>query len=244
MVAETEKSQTSPDSKNIAPDAVNAVDELTEPAQDAAGKQPDGSSFDIPRPFLTLEQAAAILGKSLRALERSILGRWGNKLPDGWAARKIPTEKGTEWRILPPPGFRLRQVHNAEEDGQTEYGADSTDEPLASLTGSERRKAAWPQSLDRHAIIIDRSEEVEYLLRELVQSQKQLSEERRLRMEDLRLITQMQGSMRLLETRANETSKLKDEFSTAQQELKLLKDQYLELLHQPWWKRIFRRRPQ
>ncbi len=242
MVAETEKAATSPDSKEIAPAIGNSTSERPEAAREAESKQPDSSSFDIPRPFLTLEQAATILGKSLRALERSILGRWGNKLPDGWAARKIPTEKGLEWRIVPPPGFRLRQVNNVEEDGQAEYGTELSEESLASFNSGDKRKAAWPQSVDRHAIIIDRSEEVEYLLRELVQSQKQLSEERRLRMEDLRLITQMQGSMRLLETRASETSKLKDEFSAAQQELKLVKDQYLELLNQPWWKRIFRRR--
>lgn len=243
MVAETERSSTSPDSKETAPDPGNRTSEQPETALEAKSKQPENSSFDIPRPFLTLEQAATILGKSLRALERSILGRWGNKLPDGWAARKIPTEKGLEWRIVPPPGFRLRQANSSAEEVQAEYGSELSDESLASYSGGgDKRKAAWPQSVDRHAIIIDRSEEVEYLLRELVQSQKQLSEERRLRMEDLRLITQMQGSMRLLETRASETNKLKDEFSAAQQELKLLKDQYLALLNQPWWKRIFSRR--
>lgn len=201
-------------------------------------------SFDIPRPFLTLEQAASLLGKSLRALERSILGKWGNKLPDGWSARKIPTEKGSEWRILPPPGFRLRQVGEGNGEDGGEYSLEASDEQSQAFSyAAEKRKPAWPQSIDRPSIIIDRSEEVEYLLRELVQSQKQLSEERRLRMEDLRVITQMQGSMRLLEVRANETSSLKEDLATAQQEMRLLKEQYLELLNQPWWKRIFRRTP-
>ncbi len=223
------------------------VDDLTPGgASPSAGELAEGEqkvaegSFEIPRPFLTIEQAAAILGKSLRALERSILGKWGNKLPEGWSARKISTDRGQEWRIVPPPGFRLRQA--GSEEG-AEAGSEQEETAASFLLGSEKRKPAWPQSLDRPSIIIDRSEEVEYLLRELVASQKQLSEERRLRMEDLRVITQMQGSMRLLEVRANETSKLKEDLITAQQELKILKDQYVALANLPWWKRIFRRTP-
>lgn len=209
--------------------------------QDAAGINEDHgkinheASFDIPRPFLTLEQAAAFLGKSIRAIERAILGKWGNKLPQGWSAKKIPTGRGLEWRIIPPPGFRLRQpgAGSQKDSGGTASSAEA-------LAGE--RKQGWLQSVDHPSIIIDRSEEVEYLLRELVMSQKQVSEERRLRMEDLRLITQMQTSMRLLEVRASETSQLKSELSVAQQELRSLKEQYLELLNMPWWKRLFRGR--
>jgi len=200
------------------------------------------SSYDIPRPFLTLKQAAVILGKSLRTLERSILGKWGNKLPDGWTARKVQTEGGSEWRILPPPGFRLRQVDPEREDGAFEGETDQGQSIAHHAFGPERR--SWPverHSVDRPAIIIDRSEEVERLLRELLQAQKQVAEERRLRMEDLRLITQLQGSMRLLEVRATETASLKAELATANRELRELKEQYVELLSQPWWKRLFRR---
>lgn len=203
---------------------------------------PGGPATEIPRPALTLRQAAAILGKSLRTLERSLLGRWGNKLPDGWTARKLETDKGTEWRIIPPPGFRVRQM--ASEGSDNESYESSRDENDASYlkSVSDRRRLPWQaenQSLDHPTIVIDRSDEVEHLLRELLQTQKQLSEERRLRMEDLRLMTQMQSSMRLLEDRASETSKLKDALGEARQEFEQLKVQYIEVLNTPWWKRLF-----
>lgn len=44
--------------------------------------------YDVPRPALTLDEASYILGKSIRAIERSIHGKWGNRLPEGWQAEK------------------------------------------------------------------------------------------------------------------------------------------------------------
>lgn len=257
MVADTENLQASPGAaeETVAPEpAKPEASEAEAVAGDLGAKPEDHAnpfpevSFDIPRPFLTLAQAARLLGKSLRALERSVLGKWGNKLPDGWRARKIPTEKGFEWRIIPPPGFRLRQVSAPDSDGRDGHLSEQeipgpVATPSASEYAGDRRRPSWPaglQSVDRPSIIIDRSEEVEYLLRELIQAQKQLSEERRLRLEDLRLITQMQGSLRLLETRASETTQLKGDLTVAQQELRLLRQNYTELLSLPWWKRLFR----
>ena len=49
----------------------------------------NSKSYEIPRPALTIDEASSILGKSIRALERSIAGKWGNKLPEGWHARKM-----------------------------------------------------------------------------------------------------------------------------------------------------------
>jgi hypothetical protein len=204
----------------------------------------DGSQYEIPRPFLTITQAASILGKSLRAIERSIIGRFGNKLPEGWNARKIKTDKGDEWRIIPPPGFRVKQFT------QSSTTTNNTSEDELVLSDGEienmlkTQKMPWRMenhSIEHPSIVIDRSEEVEYLLRELVGTQKALSEERRLHMEDLRLITQLQGSMRLLEINANEQSKIKSELELAKDELKQLKQNYTELLNLPWWKRIFKK---
>jgi len=213
-------------------------------------QESEAQSFDIPRPALTLRQAAAILGKSLRSLERSVLGKWGNKLPDGWSARKVKGEEGSEWRIIPPAGFRLRQVTATAVEGGQEDERQYLDEgelPLAGLIRSaDRPRLPWrpeSQTIDSPTIVIDRSEEVERLLRDLLQAQKSLSEERRLRMEDLRLINQMQGSMRLLEVRENETAKLKEELRAAQQEMQILKQDYLRFLSLPWWKRVFKRQP-
>ncbi len=209
--------------------------------------------YDVPRPFLTLKQAGQVLGKSIRALERSISGRWGNKLPDGWQARKLQTSSGDEWRIIPPPGFRVRQVAaagtafdtaqqpsehaaagNAEETTQRFYSS--------SFESTTRRKLPWRTSqngFEQPTIVIDRSDEVEHLLRELCSTQKALSEERRLHLEDMRMIAQLQGSMRLLETNANENRRVKDELDKAKQELQELKDNYNRLLNLSWWQRLF-----
>ena len=57
--------------------------------------------------LLNLKDAAYLLGKSMRALERSLSGKWGNKLPDGWSAKKIIVNDSEEWQIMPPAGFNL-----------------------------------------------------------------------------------------------------------------------------------------
>lgn len=222
----------------------------------------DGYSYEVPRPFLTLQQAAAIMGKSLRSIERSLLGRWGNKLPEGWVARKMRTSNGDEWRILPPPGFRVKLATNGSNstDGRngtgtngsanshtprTEYDTEENYE-MTQYNNSEyaaRKRPSWKpdrHSLEQPTIVIDRSEEVEHLLRDLVTAQRALAEERRLHMEDLRMITQLQSSMRLLESNVAEQTKVKSELEAAKQELTILKDKYTKEISTPWWRRMFK----
>ncbi len=213
--------------------STNPETNVNETLADAAGE----TSLESPRPALTLREAAAILGKSLRSLERSILGKWGNRLPAGWSARKVHTENGQEWRIIPPAGFRLRNIFQDAGDAQ--------EQDVESQIKSEIKRRLprhLGSSIESPAIVIDRSDEVENLLRELLQVQRQLSEERRLRMEDLRLITQMQGSMRLLETNANETGRLKEELVLVKNEFQHLKGDYLAIVNAPWWKRLFKQK--
>ena len=208
----------------------------------------DGYSYEVPRPFLTVQQAAAVLGKSMRSIERSLLGRWGNKLPEGWVARKIRTENGDEWRILPPQGFRVKLGTPGTEFDTTAGEPDMFDHRNNSHNPQDqaRRRQQWlPErhSIDQPAIVIERTEEVEYLLRELVAAQKALSEERRLHLDDMRMINQMQTSMRLLEVNAVEQSKVKAELDAHKRELIEYKEKYNRLLSSPWWKRIFKRQP-
>ncbi len=65
-------------------------------------------SYEVPRPWLSIEEAANMLGRSVRGMERSIIGRWGNKLPEGWQARRVRMDGTDQWRIVPPPGFRVK----------------------------------------------------------------------------------------------------------------------------------------
>lgn len=201
---------------------------------------PEGSlGYDVPRPALTLAQAAAVLGKSMRSLERSLTGRWGNKLPEGWSAKKRKTEKGEEWTLIPPPGFRIRQG-NAPEN-MTRMVEVTAEPPGTSRLLMPPKRTPWRAEnhrLDYPTIVIDRSEEVENLLRELVSVQKSLSEERRLHMEDMRIISQMQGSLRLLETNASESSRIKAELESTKKELEELKRDYNYVVNLPWWKRL------
>jgi hypothetical protein len=193
-----------------------------------------------PPRMLTMQEAAAFLGKSVRAIERSLLGRWGNKLPDGWSARKIRTERGEEWRIIPPPGFRPGSgVKFASESFEASASLNQTDwlQDLSAVKKAIYRSEQ--HSSEQPTIVIDRSEEVERLLRELLSTQKALSEERRLHMEDLRIVAQLQGSMRLLESSAHENSRAKSELESTRKELESLKEEYNQFLRQPWWKRLF-----
>src|SRR5271167_4196936 len=61
-------------------------------------------------PTLTVKEAALVLGKSVRALERSLLGKWGNRLPDGWTATKKMIDGKDAWQIVPPPDFRYEHL--------------------------------------------------------------------------------------------------------------------------------------
>lgn len=297
----------------------------------------DSWSYEVPRPWLTVDQAASMLGRSTRGVERSILGRWGNHLPEGWAARRVRIDGVEEWRIIPPPGFRIKhsrretnrrearaenQNHQQREDlgenhiedveasplsGTAETTRDQQAEKLAenTATKSQERKMAptpnpavaapsspnEPFSLEKflqsagkmaqkelasfglavgpvnqpqrnratrsnnelagiidadieHAtIVIDRSDEVEKLLRELANTQKELAEQRRMHLDDLRLMQEMQRSMLLLEVNAKETGELKQDLTYAQQALKEHRSQYQAFLALPWYKRLFRKTP-
>ncbi|CAN5270949.1 hypothetical protein BH11CYA1_BH11CYA1_29120 [soil metagenome] len=296
----------------------------------------DSWSYEVPRPWLTVEQAASMLGRSARGVERSILGRWGNHLPEGWSARRVRIDGIDEWRIIPPPGFRIKHSRRettrresandgpiddvemsplsaSDETGkenktvagqttsksqekkmaspaiptsaatqtasasassanaaQRSTSAASSNEPfsfekffqsagkmaqkeLASFGLSVRPTSERGTSLERagavdadveHAtIVIDRSDEVEKLLRELADTQKELSEQRRMHLDDLRLMQEMQRSMLLLEVHAKETGELKQDLTYAQQALKEHRSQYQAFLALPWYKRLFTKSP-
>jgi hypothetical protein len=322
-------------------------------------------SYEVPRPWLSIEEAASMLGRSVRGVERSIIGRWGNKLPEGWQARRVRLDGKDEWRIVPPPGFRVKHSkkmdpatraalarsehernnqesllrehqqeleqshlqgglsdrakvaadleHSFESSGMAS-GAAYSEKSEGSGTGSDLGAGAasssspfkgqanqgnydylhedndvpsktaegqsgfsleklfqsasqmaqkelasiglnvknqlmvdsqnYSNSLDvEHTIVIDRSDEVEKLLRELANVQKELSEERRQHMDDMRLINQMQNNMRLLEVNATQTSELKDDLKMAQKLLSEHKKQYQAYLALPWWKTLFMSQP-
>lgn len=280
---------------------------FTDPEDDPyAESEIDNWSYEVPRPWLSLKEAASMLGRSERALERSILGRWGNRLPEGWTARKVKIDGQEEWRIIPPPGFRVKhsrhhgnaRVGKPETETETEEWTDNDGEGPENLDDApffydvedvpesktvrkvEERQVAQSRDFvepgtfslekllqsatklaqkelsalalpatrsrkerkdsDEHTtIVIDRSDEVERLLRELADCQKELAQERRQHMEDMRLMHEMQNSMRLLEVRAVETRELKDDLVLAQQALVQHRTQYQEFLALPWWKRLF-----
>ncbi len=202
-------------------------------------------SAGAPRSSFTLRQAAAVLGKSLRALERSLLGKWGNKLPEGWSASRVQVEDHFEWRVFPPTDFEVRAHRDTIETGEDARAprvpmvpaGESPQINVAAAFAGENRGAGT--NTNYPAVVINRDEEVEQLLRELLYTQKQLSEERRLRLEDLCLMTQMQNGMKLLEDKASLATNLRQELASAQSDLLQLKNDYLSLLSLPWWKRIF-----
>ncbi len=294
----------------------------------------DSWSYEVPRPWLTVEQAASMLGRSARGVERSILGRWGNHLPEGWSARRVRIDGVDEWRIIPPPGFRIKHSRRetSRRDGtntntdknssvatsthagtgdsniedveaspinssnETHGSAKETEKTDKTASKSQEKKMAstsnsavespssasepfsfekffqsagkmaqkelasfgltvrpTSERTDKHGIVdadiehativIDRSDEVEKLLRELANTQKELAEQRRMHLDDLRLMQEMQRSMLLLEVNAKETGELKQDLTYAQQALKEHRSQYQAFLALPWYKRLFRKTP-
>lgn len=197
--------------------------------------------------LLSIEEAARVLGMSTRAIERSLLGRWGNKLPEGWKAKKVKVQGSDQWRIIPPAGIRLSGLaqESVGESAQKQSRAAYCHDGLDSFQGnsmalkSKRTTYRLETGLEQATIVIDRSEELEHLLRELLATQKTLSEERRLHMEDLRMVAQLQGSMRLLENNAAENARAKAELENTKVKYEQLQGEYNELLSLPWWKRIF-----
>ncbi len=240
--------------------------------------------YEVPRPALSIQEAATILGKSVRSLERSILGKWGNKLPEGWKARRMRIDGVDEWRIIPPPGFRVRHTSmqapgSPTESVSSQSSQSSSSKPRRAARDEGRRSSSSEEAasnsgglgfgfslekliasagqkaknelvraaefaLDEHpTIVIDRSDDVERLLRELADTQKELSEQRKMHLQDLRLLAEIQGSMRLLEINASQTNVLKEELELATTALREHKRQYQEFLNLPWWKRLFRKSP-
>ncbi len=266
-------------------------------AEESSNEDEEGDCV-TQRPWLSIPEAARVLGKSPRALERCILGRWGNRLPEGWSARKVRIDGNDEWRVVPPAGYRKHSRKSAQSRVETYTSdLDTTGDTKASKSSKEQNQQerfeddarikqeeveSMPNkvleddmfgSLEKlftsasklaqkelasfvkgrkektevfHApvetIVIDRSDEVEKLLRELAQCQKELAAERRARLEDLKLINEMQGSMRLLEDHCRETRTLKEELVEAQVLLIEHKKQYQEFLQLPWWKRLFHKK--
>ncbi len=212
----------------------------------------DITEEELARPALTIKEASTLLGRSVRALERSILGRWGNKLPEGWIAKKISIDGNQEWRVIPPDSFKVRHRAKDEESDRDIEGDDLIpnllEEALNLALPSPKPKEGFvikhsEDGLDNSTIIIDRSEEVEQLLKELVKVHKALADETRQHVEDLRMLNEMTNSMRLLETNQHNTQLLKDEVINAQRELVSFKHQYEAYLSLPWWKRLFRSFP-
>ncbi|MDZ4834991.1 MAG: hypothetical protein SGJ27_14535 [Candidatus Melainabacteria bacterium] len=241
--------------------------------------------YDVPRPALTIDEAAAILGKSIGAIERGISGRWGNRLPDGWKARKMKIDGQDEWRIIPPPNFVVR--HSKSRKPRTEDMTSKTSEKPATArattssprtagarneeatglldndslfgfsinsllqTAGKRAKTelakaaehAIDATMEYPTIVIDRSDDVELLLRELAEARKELNDERRMHIEDLRVMADMQSSMRLLESKSSQTAILKDELLEVTKTLQEHRRQYQEFLALPWWARLFRKSP-
>lgn len=207
------------------------------------------SHEDLARPALTLKEASSLLGRSVRALERSVLGRWGNKLPEGWIAKKITLDGKDEWRIIPPESFKVR--HRTKEDAENTKDTEGDDDLIPNLLEEALnlpsrqkenfvlKRSSGDESLDNSTIIIDRSEEVETLLKELVMVHKALAEETRQHVEDLKILNEMTNSMRLLENNQRQTLTLKEELLEAQKEMLTFKKQYAEYLSLPWWKRVF-----
>lgn len=221
-------------------------------------------SYDVPRPALTVEEAAGILGKSVAAIERGITGKWGNKLPEGWKARKMKLDGEVEWRILPPPGFRIRRstTNITKPKMETQSEVQETKSPAPSVrstldfgfslekllsvgkkAGNELVKVAetaMENGLEQHpTIVIDRASDVEKLLRELADTQKELATERLIHLEDLRQMQDMANSMRLLEMRGTQTQILKEELEEARKLLKDHKERYEAYVALPWWKKLF-----
>lgn len=211
----------------------------------------DFTDEELARPALTVREASTLLGRSVRALERSILGRWGNKLPEGWVAKKISIDGNDEWRVIPPDSFKVRHRSKDEETSRETEGDDLIpnllEEALDIVLPSQKKDGFVikhsEDGLDNSTIIIDRSEEVEQLLKELVKVHKQLADETRQHVEDLRMLNEMTNSMRLLETNQHNAQVLKDELITAQKDLIAFKHQYEAYLSLPWWKRLFRSFP-
>lgn len=263
----------------------------TEEDEEEKPEETNTKSYEVPRPALTIDEASSILGKSIRAMERSIAGKWGNKLPEGWHARKMKIDGENEWRIIPPPGFRIKHSSASTDTGttddtepiepieeaetfpaedsytenETEESFEDSSESKTSMklpgfgfsienflnTASKKAKneiarvaVGQTEQLDEHpTIVIDRSDDVERLLRELADTQKELAEERKQHMEDMKLIAQLQGSMRLLEDHASQTAIMKEELVETRELLAVHKKQYEEYLNLPWWKRIFKKAP-
>lgn len=113
---------------------------------------------------------------------------------------------------------------------------------LASF-GLAVRNERHHDDVEHATIVIDRSDEVEKLLRELSETRKELADQRRMHLDDLRVMHEMQSSMRLLEVNARETAELKQDLGYAQKALLEHKKRYEEFVALPWWKKIFRKLP-
>ncbi|HEY9716909.1 MAG TPA: hypothetical protein V6C69_05550 [Trichormus sp.] len=209
------------------------MDDESDEAIFAEAVDEDGPELSVeaghgPEP-LSLKEAALILGKSIRALERSLSGKWGNKLPDGWSAIRRMVGDQEEWQILPPSDFRYEHILSALRRKEKESNL----------------QRIQPEDLLRPFRAQFESNELKEngLLRELAYANKELAEQRKVHLEDLRTLLELQSSMRLLEVNTGETAKLKTELLEAQKDLVCLREQYKQFFGLPWWKRIFKRLP-
>lgn len=181
---------------------------------------------------LSLEEAAAVLGKSVKAMERSLAGRWGNRLPDGWSARKVKTGSGVEWRLCPPANLQWNSIHDKQAAAADGAGW----MPLA----GNRALIKYQESDFNQSIVIERGHEIEGLLKELLVAHKSLAEERKLHLDDLQKLSELQSRLLLIEADVAQKEKIKVQLVAAEAELARIKSEYEVFLQSPWWKRLLR----
>ena len=233
------------------------------PGAGSAVSDDDATAGEV-RAALTINEAATILGRSVRAINDAITGKWGNHFPR--VGMLNSHENGVDsWRIIPPETLRSASpiLHRTRSTWfntnqvfeESKMSLQSVIEPLEiaaeqiarsliqDRSQPKRHPTAVSSESDRTTIVIDRSDDVEALLRELQETQRALADEMRQHIEDLRLLNQLQSSMRLIESNSSETQKLKAELIEAQKEVLGLKRDYEEFLQLPWWKRLWRRFP-
>lgn len=211
------------------------ADLIIEPADAGAGHNhaaPDGTEKDNPAVELSVEEAAAVLGKSVKAMERSLLGRWGNRLPEGWSASKIKTGSGHEWRLRPPAGFQWRSLaNNNKQDHQAEGLA------WVPLAGN-RALIKYEEADFNQSLVVERGQEG--LLKELLAAHRSLAEERKSHLDDLQRLSDVQSQLLLIEADRAEKEKVKMQLAAAEAEAARIKNEYEAFLQAPWWKRLLR----
>jgi hypothetical protein len=219
------------------------VEETLNASKTTQTESPEFQDFDLEKSgeviVLDVKTAAVLLGKSIRAVNRSLSGKWGNKLPDGWHARKIVLNGQDEWQITPSPDVTKEQIKDALQRVKKAEDHAAFEEFLGNWMVEPPAPA--PLAKAQPLVVAKEETELEHLLREVATAHKALAEERQKHMEDLRTLFELQNSMRLIEMNSNDTARLKEDLVEAQRDMLAIKNQYQQFLSLPWWKRLFRK---